>query len=69
MQVSDGLRQIGYAVVMILLMLGLFFLLIGDGWTAGVMAMASAVLIGLIEWIRFRLPRGFGRGNANVLRR
>lgn len=68
MQASDGLRQTGYAVVMILLMLALFFLLVGDGGTAGILAAASAALTGLIEWIRFRLPHIFGRDNAGVPR-
>ena len=68
MQASDGLRQTGYVLVVILLLLALFFLLVGDGGTAGILAIASAALIGLIEWIRFRLPRVFGRDDASAPR-
>ncbi len=68
MQAADGLRQTGYVIVMILLMMALFFLLIGDGWTAGVLALASSGLMGLIEWVRSHMFRGFGRNDPGLPR-
>jgi uncharacterized MnhB-related membrane protein len=68
MQASDGLRQTAYVIVMILLSLALFFLLVGDRWTAGILGGVSAVLFGIIEWVRARAFRGFARDNASPRR-
>lgn len=68
MQASDGLRQTAYVIVMILLLLALFFLLVGDRWTAGIFGGVSAMLIGIIEWVRARAFRGFARNGAGLRR-
>ena len=52
MQASDRLRQTGYAIVMILLLMALFFLLVGNGWAAGGLGGLSAGLMVAIEWVR-----------------
>ena len=68
MQASDRLRQTGYAIVTILLLMALFFVLVGDGWTAGAFGAVSVALIAALEWIRARGFRSFSRNGVSLPR-
>ncbi|MCW3473208.1 hypothetical protein [Limobrevibacterium gyesilva] len=51
MQVADGFRGIGYAIVLIVSLMALFGLCVGNAWAASAFVLTGALLTALIEGV------------------